>query len=159
MGLLTGKGIIVATTLRVSYEEGPMVVFWQQQLLLCLYTLYLAEVPSVRDKTTGNYSVQHSSYALGGCCSLVSVLWLIVTGPGQWWVILEPSQSPIRCVNYPCLILVLFHLQSYTDMNKYVNNNGDSIRKDVEGGWPKIISRLKIIKKTWAQPRFESDTV
>ena len=54
MGFLTGKGIIVAATLRISYEESPMVVFRQQQLLLCLYTLYLAEVPSERDKTTAD---------------------------------------------------------------------------------------------------------
>ena len=71
MSMLTGKGIIVATTLRVSYEECPMVVFWQQQLLLCLYALYLAEVPSVTDKTTGDYSVHHRSHELGGCWSPV----------------------------------------------------------------------------------------
>jgi len=83
MSMLTGKGIIVATTLRVSYEECPMVVFWQQQLLLCLYSLYLAEVPSVTDKTTGDYSVYHRSHELGGCWSLVSLRRRTITGYGQ----------------------------------------------------------------------------
>jgi len=98
--MLTGKGIIVATTLRVSYEECPVVVFWQQQLLLCLYTLYLAEVPSVTDKTTGDYSVHRRSHELGGCWSIVSLRCLTVTGSGQPWLILEPGQTPIQCVNW-----------------------------------------------------------
>jgi hypothetical protein len=44
-----------------------MVVFWQQQLLLCLDTLYLAEVPSATVKTkfinpAANYTVQQDHF-------------------------------------------------------------------------------------------------
>jgi hypothetical protein len=63
--MLTGNGITVVTTLRVSYEECPMVVFWLQQHLLCLCTLYLVEEPSATDNTTGDYSVHHCSHELG----------------------------------------------------------------------------------------------
>ena len=83
MSVLTGKGIIVATTLRVSYEECPMVVFWQQQLLLRLYTLYLAEVPSVIDKTIGDYSVHHRSHELSRCWPTIFLRCLTITGSGQ----------------------------------------------------------------------------
>jgi hypothetical protein len=63
LGMLTRKRVIVATALRVPYEECSMVVFWQQQLLLCLDALYLAKVPSATVKTkfinqTVNYRVQ-----------------------------------------------------------------------------------------------------
>jgi hypothetical protein len=51
LGKLTRERVIVATALRVSYEECSMVVLWQQQLLLCLDTFYLAKVPSATVKT------------------------------------------------------------------------------------------------------------
>jgi len=66
MSMLTGKGITGVTTLRVSYEECPMVVFWLQQHILCLCTLYLVEEPSATDNTAGEYSVRHCSHELGG---------------------------------------------------------------------------------------------
>ena len=124
MSMLTGKWIIVATTLRVSYKECPMVVFWQQQLLLRLYALYLAKVPSVTDKTTGDYSVHHRSHELGGCWSLVSLRRLTITGSGQPWMILEPGQPPSQCVNWslPYFSAASFVVPQCWKINKYGND-------------------------------------
>lgn len=48
--LLTGKRVVIVAAFRVTDQEGAVLVFGKQQLLLGLYSLYLAEVPSAGEK-------------------------------------------------------------------------------------------------------------
>lgn len=45
---LTRKRVIVVSTLRVTNQKGAMLIFRQQKFLLCLYSLDLSEVPTVK---------------------------------------------------------------------------------------------------------------